>query len=110
MGGRNERSNIEVVTRICDVLDKRAPKDERYSSLISYVHDRPGHDHRYAIDATKLETELGWRARENFDSGIEKTIDWYLANRSWWEPLRKNVYAGDRLGLLQSGGASKKVL
>lgn len=102
VGGRNERSNLDVVNRICSVLDRRSPKEKPHTSLVRYVQDRPGHDHRYAIDATKLETELGWRAQENFESGIEKTIDWYLANRSWWEPLRKNVYTGERLGLLQS--------
>jgi dTDP-glucose 4,6-dehydratase len=107
VGGRNERSNLDVVKRICSVLDQRTPKENAHSAFVTYVHDRPGHDYRYAIDATKLETELGWRALENFDSGIEKTIDWYLANQSWWEPLRKNVYTGERLGLLQAGGAEK---
>ena len=105
VGGRNERSNLDVVNRICGVLDKCAPKDKPHASLITYVQDRPGHDHRYAIDATKLETELGWRARESFETGIEKTIDWYLANSDWWEPLRKNVYTGERLGLVQAGSA-----
>lgn len=103
VGGRNERSNKDVVNRICSVLDKRAPKETLHASFITYVQDRPGHDHRYAIDATKLETELGWKAQENFETGIEKTIDWYLANANWWEPLRKNVYTGERLGLVQSG-------
>lgn len=107
VGGRNERSNLDVVNRICGVLDHRAPKPKSHTSLITYVQDRPGHDHRYAIDATKLESELGWNAQENFDSGIEKTIDWYLANPSWWEPLRKNVYTGERLGLLKQGGAGQ---
>ncbi len=102
VGGRNERANIEVVKRVCSVLDQCSPLDNPHETLITYVQDRPGHDHRYAIDATKLESELGWRAREDFDSGIEKTIDWYLSNRSWWEPLRKGVYQGERLGLLQA--------
>lgn len=101
VGGRNERSNLDVVNRICGVLDHRSTKGKPHTSLVTYVQDRPGHDHRYAIDATKLETELGWRAQEDFESGIEKTIDWYLANRAWWEPLRKDVYTGERLGLLK---------
>lgn len=105
VGGRNERSNLDVVNRICSVLDQRSPKERPHNALITYVEDRPGHDRRYAIDASKLETELGWRARENFESGIEKTIDWYLSNRAWWEPLRKNVYTGERLGLLKQNGA-----
>ena len=69
-------------------------------NLITFVTDRPGHDHRYAIDATKLETELGWRAQENFDTGIDKTVAWYLDNEWWWRPLRDKVYAGERLGLV----------
>lgn len=99
VGGRNERRNIDVVHRICDVLDQRAPKAEPRSSLIRFVVDRPGHDARYAIDATKLETELGWRAQETFDTGIQKTVDWYLGNSWWWEPLRQG-YSGERLGVL----------
>lgn len=105
VGGRNERSNIDVVMRICSTLDSHAPEQAPHHALIAYVEDRPGHDRRYAIDATKLETELGWRAQENFDTGIEKTIAWYLSNRSWWEPLRNKVYAGERLGLVRSAAA-----
>jgi dTDP-glucose 4,6-dehydratase len=101
VGGRNERRNIEVVRQICAVLDKLAPANRPREELIEFVTDRPGHDARYAIDATKLETELGWRARENFDSGIEKTVQWYLDNEWWWQPLRQR-YAGQRLGLLKS--------
>jgi dTDP-glucose 4,6-dehydratase len=100
VGGRNERTNLEVVETICDILDARAPlpggKPRR--ALIEFVTDRPGHDRRYAIDATKLETELGWRAEENFDTGLARTIDWYLDNRWWWEPIRSGSYAGERLG------------
>jgi dTDP-glucose 4,6-dehydratase len=99
VGGRNERRNIDVVRRICAVLDQRVPGAEPRESLIRFVTDRPGHDARYAIDATKLETELGWRAQETFDTGIEKTIDWYLSNSWWWQPLRER-YAGERLGVL----------
>jgi dTDP-glucose 4,6-dehydratase len=98
VGGRNERRNIEVVERICDVLDRLRPANTPRRALISFVTDRPGHDARYAIDATKLETELGWRALENFDTGIEKTIQWYLDNDWWWRPLRE-AYDGQRLGL-----------
>ncbi|QRM42050.1 dTDP-glucose 4,6-dehydratase [Rhizobium sp. BG4] len=98
VGGRNERRNIEVVERICAILDSVFPGKEAHSRLITNVTDRPGHDARYAIDATKLETELGWKAEENFDSGIEKTVRWYLDNEWWWRPLRDNVYSGERLG------------
>jgi dTDP-glucose 4,6-dehydratase len=101
VGGRNERRNIDVVRQICSVLDELAPANRPREELIEFVTDRPGHDARYAIDATKLETELGWRARENFDSGIEKTVRWYLDNEWWWQPLRER-YAGERLGLLKS--------
>ena len=87
VGGRNERTNIEVVTKICSILDELIPRKAPHAQLITKVADRPGHDARYAIDATKLEHELGWRAEEHFDSGIEKTIRWYLANEWWWRPL-----------------------
>ena len=99
VGGRNERRNIEVVDRICELMDHLRPESGPHSKLIAYVADRPGHDARYAIDATKLETELGWKARETFDSGIEKTVRWYLENEWWWAPLRRG-YTGVRLGLL----------
>ena len=101
VGGRNERRNIEVVRRICAVLDQLVPANRPREELIEFVTDRPGHDARYAIDATKLETELGWRAEEDFDSGIEKTVQWYLENEWWWRPLRDR-YSGERLGLLNS--------
>jgi len=99
VGGGNERRNIDVVRQICEVLDRIAPSNRPRQELISFVTDRPGHDARYAIDATKLETELGWRALENFDTGIEKTVQWYLDNEWWWQPLRER-YAGERLGLV----------
>ena len=101
VGGRNQRRNIDVVTRICAVLDRLRPKAYPHAALIRYVPDRPGHDARYAIDATRLETDLGWRARENFERGIEKTVAWYLDNEWWWRPLRDTVYAGERLGVLE---------
>lgn len=98
VGGRNERRNIDVVRRICAVLDQLVPGKTPREKLIEFVTDRPGHDARYAIDATKLENELGWKARETFDSGIEKTVRWYLDNAWWWRPLRER-YDGERLGL-----------
>jgi dTDP-glucose 4,6-dehydratase len=105
VGGRNERRNIDVVRRICAVLDKLVPADAPREGLIEFVTDRPGHDARYAIDATRLETELGWRAQENFDSGIEKTVRWYLENEWWWRPLRDR-YDGQRLGLSAASTAA----
>jgi dTDP-glucose 4,6-dehydratase len=100
VGGRNERRNLEVVETICDILDRLAPADRPRRDLIDFVTDRPGHDARYAIDATKLEGELGWRAQDGFDSGIAKTVRWYLENEWWWQPLRTR-YAGQRLGLVE---------
>ncbi len=101
VGGRNERRNIDVVTRVCTLMDELHPVGRPHEELIRYVDDRPGHDVRYAIDATKLETDLGWKALENFDTGIEKTVRWYLENHWWWEPLRQG-YDGQRLGLLKT--------
>ena len=104
VGGRNERRNLDVVQKICAVLDELAPANRPREELIQFVADRPGHDARYAIDATKLETELGWKAQENFESGIEKTVQWYLDNDWWWRPLRER-YKGERLGLLNTAKA-----
>lgn len=99
VGGRNERTNLQVVEAICDILDELRPIPGRSRrDLITFVADRPGHDARYAIDATKLEAELGWTAQETFDTGLRKTIQWYLDNEAWWGPLRER-YAGQRLGL-----------
>ncbi|NDW05611.1 dTDP-glucose 4,6-dehydratase [Jiella pacifica] len=99
VGGRNERSNLDVVHTICDTLDRLAPRDDGRSrrEQIAFVTDRPGHDLRYAIDATRLEEELGWKAEETFDTGLEKTIAWFLDNEAWWRPLRER-YSGQRLG------------
>ena len=102
VGGRNERKNIDVVRRICAIMDELRPQNAPHDKLITFVTDRPGHDHRYAIDATKLETELGWKAQENFDTGIDKTVRWYLDNETWWAPLRGDVYTGERLGVLKA--------
>jgi dTDP-glucose 4,6-dehydratase len=99
VGGGNERRNIDVVRQICEVLDDRRPSAKPRNSLINFVTDRPGHDQRYAIDATKLENELGWKARESFETGIKKTVDWYLENTWWWQPLREQ-YNGERLGVM----------
>ncbi len=100
VGGGNERRNIEVVEAICDLVDRHAPGSARERRrLITFVTDRPGHDARYAIDAGKLEAELGWRARESFETGLEKTVRWYLDNEAWWRPLRETRYRGERLGL-----------
>jgi len=103
VGARSERTNLQVVEAVCDILDALAPGNHPRRDLITFVADRPGHDHRYAIDPAKLERELGWRAEETFDSGIEKTVRWYLDNRDWWEPLLAQRYGGERLGLKQAG-------
>ncbi len=110
VGGRNERTNLDVVDSIIRILDRLRPRDDglSYREQLTFVEDRPGHDHRYAIDPTKLETELGWRATETFETGIEKTVAWYLANESWWLPLRLRRYTGERLGLPVSPAAEKK--
>jgi dTDP-glucose 4,6-dehydratase len=100
IGGRNERTNLDVVKRICAILDRLRGGSAPHERLIHFVADRPGHDKRYAIDPAKAEAALGWRARESFDSGIEKTVAWYLDRRDWWEPIRNGVYRGQRLGLL----------
>ena len=105
VGGRNERRNIDVVRRICTVLDELVPGAAPRERLVEFVTDRPGHDARYAIDAARLETELGWCAQENFDSGIEKTVRWYLENEWWWRPLQDR-YDGQRLGLTAATGVA----
>lgn len=102
VGGRNERTNLQVVHAICDTLDEFLPVDQPRRALIEFVTDRPGHDQRYAIDATKLEIELGWKAVETFDTGLKKTVRWYLDNESWWQPIRDNQYQGQRLGLVSA--------
>ncbi|MDD3118288.1 MAG: dTDP-glucose 4,6-dehydratase [Victivallales bacterium] len=99
IGGHNERTNLEVVRTICRILDEvRSRGAGSYADLITFVPDRPGHDLRYAIDADKLRRELGWQPEENFDTGIRRTVQWYLDNRWWWEPIRSGKYAGQRLG------------
>ncbi len=100
VGGCNEQRNIDVVRGICGLMDRMSPAGAPHDRLIKFVDDRPGHDRRYAIDASKLENELSWRPRETFESGLEKTVGWYLERRDWWEPLRNRVYDGERLGLI----------
>jgi dTDP-glucose 4,6-dehydratase len=101
VGARSERTNLAVVEAICALLDRLAPSSRAsaHRDAIRFVTDRPGHDFRYAIDPTKIEREIGWRAQETFDTGLEKTVRWYLANDQWWRPLRKTRYDGERLGL-----------
>jgi dTDP-glucose 4,6-dehydratase len=100
-GGDSERTNLAVVELICDILDRIAPMQRSRRSLISFVTDRPGHDLRYAIDASKARRELQWEPHQTFETGIEQTVRWYLDNRTWWEPLRAGVYSGERLGLAE---------
>jgi dTDP-glucose 4,6-dehydratase len=102
-GGEAERSNIEVVRTICTILDRLRPAADKKSRdrLIEFVADRPGHDLRYAIDASRARSELGWRAQEVFESGLEKTVRWYLENRDWHERALRGRYGGERLGLGQ---------
>lgn len=103
IGGHNERKNIEVVRTICSLLDELVSPTNlqinKYEELITFVIDRPGHDLRYAIDASKIEKELGWKPEETFESGIRKTVEWYLANENWWQRVKNGSYAGERLGL-----------
>jgi len=101
IGGNNEIKNIEIVNQICSTLDKINPRSngEKYSKLISYVQDRPGHDFRYAIDASKIKKDLGWEPKETFESGILKTINWYINNESWWRKIQKGTYSQERLGI-----------
>ncbi|MEE2949855.1 MAG: dTDP-glucose 4,6-dehydratase [Pseudomonadota bacterium] len=100
IGGHNERRNIDVVETICAILDRVRPAPQGpHGRLITFVADRPGHDARYAIDAAKIESELGWRPAESFETGLEKTVRWYLDNEDWWSAIRSGHYRGERLGL-----------
>ena len=102
IGGNAERRNIDVVRGICALLDEMLPKSAHrpHADLITFVADRPGHDQRYAIDSTKLRDELGWAPQENFESGLEKTVRWYLDNKGWWERVLSGAYRTERLGLV----------
>ena len=100
IGGRNERTNLSVVESICDLLDEISPSPNgTHRKLITFVTDRPGHDRRYAIDASKLERELGWRAEENFESGIRKTVRWFVDQQPWWRAIAERGYTANRIGL-----------
>ena len=106
VGGSNEHSNLDVVKRICRLVDAQMPLPSgSRESLITFVTDRPGHDMRYAIDAGKITRELGWTPKESFDTGLAKTVRWYIDNRSWWERVRTGVYRGERLGQARSSVA-----
>ena len=98
IGGHNEKQNIEVVKSICSILDTLVPKDSLYSEQITFVADRPGHDRRYAIDSSKMQNELGWTPEETFESGLRKTIEWYLVNQLWCENVQNGSYQRERLG------------
>lgn len=101
IGGNTEHKNIDVVMAICEAMDERYPAKAPHSQLIQSVQDRPGHDLRYAIDASKLRNELGWTPSRDFHTGLVETIDWYLNNRSWWNSISQRTYAGERLGLIE---------
>lgn len=100
IGGRAERTNLSVVETICHILDRKRPRRSgaSYRELITFVSDRPGHDRRYAIDSSKIELDLGWAREETFETGLARTIDWYLDNGWWWRPIRAERYPGERLG------------
>jgi len=106
VGGRSERANIDVVKEICALMDELHASGRPHCALIEFVADRPGHDKRYAIDCKRLETELGWTASDSFAVGLEKTVRWYLDNPDWWQPLRRTVYNGERLGLIAEDAAT----
>jgi dTDP-glucose 4,6-dehydratase len=99
IGGHNEKQNIEVVNTICSILDTLVPKNTPYADQITYVTDRPGHDRRYAIDATKMSHELNWTPVETFETGLRKTIEWYLANQIWCQHVQDGTYQRERLGI-----------
>lgn len=104
IGGHNEKQNIDVVKTLCAILEELAPIEQSsltipsYESLITYVQDRPGHDMRYAIDASKIERELGWKPEETFETGLRKTVEWYLNNKTWWQAVLDGSYKLERLG------------
>jgi dTDP-glucose 4,6-dehydratase len=102
IGGGAERSNIVIVRAVCALMDERFPEAAPHERLLSFVSDRPGHDLRYAIDSSKLRVELGWRPEFNFEEGLAFTVDWYLANETWWRGVRESSYDGRRLGLAQA--------
>lgn len=99
IGGHNEKQNLEVVQTICTILDALVPKASSYAEQITYVTDRPGHDRRYAIDASKMSRELNWQPQETFETGLRKTVEWYLANKEWCQHVQDGSYQRERLGI-----------
>jgi dTDP-glucose 4,6-dehydratase len=99
VGGNSERRNIDVVKSICAILDELRPRSGKHEALIKFVTDRPGHDHRYAIDATETQAELGWQPTESFESGLRTTVQWYIDNEQWWRRVMSGQYRGERLGV-----------
>jgi len=99
IGGLNEVSNLNVVKSICSILDDISPLQGGHENLIEFVQDRPGHDQRYAVDASKIKRDLDWQPEMSFEQGLIETVSWYVHNQSWWEPLLKETYSGERLGL-----------
>ncbi|MBO1895813.1 dTDP-glucose 4,6-dehydratase [Shewanella sp. BF02_Schw] len=99
IGGHNEKQNLEVVQTICTILDALVPKDTPYAEQITYVTDRPGHDRRYAVDASKISNELNWQPQETFETGLRKTIEWYLTNQDWCQHVQDGTYKGEPLGI-----------
>ena len=106
IGGHNEKQNIDVVHTICDVLQQLLPQDAQYRDLITHVKDRPGHDQRYAIDASKIQQQLGWAPQETFETGIKKTVQWYLNNLQWCQRVQDGSYQRERLGVKQTTPAA----
>jgi dTDP-glucose 4,6-dehydratase len=102
IGGHNEKKNLEVVQTICEILDNLVPKVSKYSEQINYVTDRPGHDRRYAIDSTKMQKELGWTPIESFETGLKKTVQWYLDNEQWCKNVQDGSYQRERLGQIEA--------
>lgn len=100
IGGHNEKQNIEVVQTICSILDELRPQASKYIDQITYVTDRPGHDRRYAIDSTKMSSELRWQPKETFETGLRKTVEWYLENQQWCERVQDGSYQRERLGTI----------
>ncbi|WP_394180926.1 dTDP-glucose 4,6-dehydratase [Marinomonas posidonica] len=101
IGGHNEKQNIDVVKTVCEILDELRPKDVQYAEQITFVTDRPGHDRRYAIDAFKMSRELNWQPQETFETGLRKTVEWYLANQDWCHNVQDGSYQRERLGTLE---------
>ncbi|MEZ8879484.1 dTDP-glucose 4,6-dehydratase [Vibrio lentus] len=108
IGGHNEKKNIEVVNTICDILDTLIPKDTKYAEQITYVQDRPGHDRRYAIDSSKMKRELGWTPEETFETGLRKTVQWYLGNSAWCQNVQNGSYQRERLGVETAQSKGRK--